>query len=435
MRHSPRNVHVACDHAGLTHFGGAYFFHEFLRVLQFRNFLARQLTYGRRNRRYSLAQMILALLYPLVLGLDRLETASFLRSNGTFQYLTGFQSFPDPQTLRRFLLHAPASFREQVHRINDRLLRHFIHLPSHRSRLIFDLDSSVVTVFGHQEGAAVGYNPRYRGKRSYDPLLCIEANSSFLWDCELRPGNAGTWEGSVEVMASCFVNLPADIRELRVRADAGFGFAPVFEILEDRNAQYAVVARLTQAFKRLLPGLRYEPVNRNWEMAEFEYRPHGWPRARRFVVARRFIPDEEPQSSLFTLGRYVYRAWVTNLDLTPAGVWHYYDGRAAMEPRIGELREDYALRKIPTASFAANALYLEIVRLAYNLVTAFQRNCLEDSWQSLTLQKLRYKLFLLPGELTRPQNRPTLRLADSPAIRDWAEKILRRVHKLQPMAA
>lgn len=50
-------------------------------------------------------------------------------------------------------------------------------MPEHRSRLIFDLDNSVVTVFRHQEGAAVGYNPRYRGKRSYDPLLCIEANS------------------------------------------------------------------------------------------------------------------------------------------------------------------------------------------------------------------------------------------------------------------
>jgi hypothetical protein len=65
---------------------------------------------------------------------------------------------------------------------------------------------------------------------------------------------------------------------------------------------------------------------------------------------------------------------ITNMSLTPAGIWHFYDGRAGMEPRIRELREDFALRKIPTASFAANALYLEIVRLAYNLVTAFQRN-------------------------------------------------------------
>ena len=433
MRRSPRNLRIACDHRGLTHYGGVFFFQEFLQVLQFRDFLAQQLTYPRRNRRYSLSQMILALVYPLVLGLDRLEAASFLRFNGTFQYLTGLPSFPDPQTLRRFLLHAPDSFWEQLHRVNDRLLQHFIHLPDHRSRLIFDLDSTVVTVFGRQEDAEVGYNPRYRGKRSYNPLLCIEANSTYLWDTELRSGNAGTWDGSVELLDTCFANVPPDIRELRVRADAGFGFNPVFQGLEVRPAQYAVVARLTQAFKRLLPGLPYESVNRHWEMAEFEHRLHGWPQARRFVVARRFIPQEEPQTTLFILGRYVYRAWVTNMDLTPAGIWHFYDGRAGMEPRICELREDYALRKIPTGSFAANALYLEIIRLAYNLVTAFQRNCLEESWQKLTLQKLRYKLFLLPGELTRPQNRPILRLRESPILRDLARNILKNVHRLKPL--
>ena len=433
MRRSPRNLRIACDHRGLTHYGGIYFFQEFLQVLQFRDFLAQQLTYPRRNRRYSLSQMILALVYPLVLGLDRLETSSFLRFNGTFQYLTGLPSFPDPQTLRRFLLHAPDSFWEQMHRVNDRLLQNFIHLPDHRSRLIFDLDSTVVTVFGRQEDAEVGYNPRYRGKRSYNPLLCIEANSSYLWDTELRSGNAGTWDGSVELIDNCFASVPPDIREIRVRAAAGFGFNPVFAGLEVRPAQYAVVARLTQAFKRLLPGLPYESVNRRWEMAEFEHRPHGWPQARRFVVARRFIPQEEPQTTLFILGRYIYRAWVTNMDLTPAGVWHFYDGRAGMEPRICELGEDYALRKIPTGSFAANALYLEIIRLAYNLVTAFQRNCLEESWQKLTLQRLRYKLFLLPGELTRPQNRPILRLRESPILRDLAHNILKNVHRLKPL--
>jgi len=283
MRYSPRNIRVACDHKGLTHVGGIHFFHEFLRVLQLRHFLATHLTYPRRNNHYHLSQMILALLYPIVLGLDRLETSSFLRTNGTFQYLTGLPSFPDPQTLRRFLLQAPPRFWEQMHRLNDRLLQTFIHRPEHRSRLIFDLDSTVVTVFGHQDGAEVGYNPRYRGKRSYNPLLCIEANSSYLWDTELRPGNAGTWDGSLELLDTCLVNTPPDIREIRVRADAGFGFNPVFEALESRPTQYAVVARLTQAFRRLLPGLRYESANRDWQIAEFEHRPYGWQKARRFV--------------------------------------------------------------------------------------------------------------------------------------------------------
>ena len=433
MRRSPRNLKIACNHRGLTHYGGVYFFHEFLQLLHLRRFLCRHLHYPRRNQRYSLSQMTLALVYPILLGLDRLETASFLQDNGTFQYLTGLPNYPDPQTLRRFLGQAPPDFREQLHRVNDRLLLQFIHWPQHRSRLILDLDSTVVTVFGHQEQAAVGYNPRYRGKRSYHPLLCLEANSSFLWDTELRPGNAGTWEGSVELLASCFLNVPPDIRELRVRADAGFGFGPVLEMIETRAAQYAVVARLTTALKRRLGGLRYQACNPVWQVAELDYRPYGWSQARRFVVARRLLEETEPEPTLFHSGRYLYRAWITNLPLTPAGVWHFYDGRAGMEPRIHELREDFALRKIPTRGFAANALYQEVIRLAYNLVTAFQRTCLPEEWQDLTLSKLRYKLFWLPGELIRPQHRPVLRLADSPTLRGWTENIRQRIHKLKPL--
>jgi hypothetical protein len=178
MRYSPRKIKVACDHEDRTHVGGIHFCHELVRVLQLRNFLATHLTSPRRNNRYHLSQMILALLYPMVLGWDRLQTASFLPSHGTFPYLTGLPSFPDPQTWRRFLLQAPNCFWEQIHRVNHRWRQHFIPRPEHRSRLLFDLDSTVVTVFGHQDGAEIGYNPRYRGQRSYNPLLCIEANSS-----------------------------------------------------------------------------------------------------------------------------------------------------------------------------------------------------------------------------------------------------------------
>jgi Transposase DDE domain group 1 len=432
MRRSPRNLQIACDHRGLTHFGGIYFFHEFMRVLQLRHHLSR-LTYPRRNRRYSLSQMILALLYPIVLGLDRLETASLLRSNGTFQYLTGMPSFPDPQTLRRFILHAPASLLEQLRRVNDRLLQNLIHLPSSRSRLIFDFDSTVLTVFGHQEKASVGYNPHYRGKRSYHPLLCMEANSSYLWGLELRPGKAITWDGSLEMLDRSLDSRTDRVREVRARADSGFGYEPVLKRLEDRSVDYAVVARLSRVIKRILPGLDYQPLNRRWEVAEFEHCLWGWSQARRFVVLRRLLEETEPQPTLFVLGRYVYRAWNTNLSLTPAGVWRFYEGRGAIEPRIAELRQDFALRKIPTHSFTANAIFFEIIRLAYNLVTAFQRLCLPEPWQRLTLQQLRYKLFLLPGELIRPQNRPVLRLKDARYVQDLTKTILSNVYQLKPI--
>lgn len=433
MNRSPRNLSIAFNHAGLTLYGGICFFQEFIRVLQLRRFLSRHLCYPRNHSDYSLAQMVLALIYPVLLGLDRLQTASFLRGNGTFQYLTGFQSYPDPQTLRRFLWQAPPEFRAQLHRLNNRLLRQFIHWPDHRSRLILDLDSTVLSVFGRQEGAEVGYNPRYRGKPSYNPLVCLEANSALLWDTELRAGNTGTWAGSEELLASCFLSLPAGLRELRVRADAGFGYDPVLEMLEARPTQYAVAARFTPSLQRKVGGLPYQPANPLWEVAQGEHRPEGWSHARRLIVARKLREEQEPESTLFARGRYLYRAWVTNLSLTPVGLWHFYDGRAGMEPRIRELREDFALRKIPTHSFAANALYLEMIRLAYNLVTVFQRTCLPEDWQSYTLSQLRYHLFWIPGELTRPQNRPALRLVNSPTLQSLGEGILRQIHQLKPL--
>ena len=431
----PRNIRIACNNSGLMHYGGILFFQEFLRMLQFRRSLAQRVEDFRPHHDYSLSQMTLAVMYPIILGLDRLENASLLRSDSTFHYLTGLPSYPDPQSLRRFLLHAPPEFRQRLHRFNDRFLQHFIHRPEHRSRLILDLDSTVVTVFGLQEGAEVGYNPRYRGKRSYDPLLCLEANSSFLWDTELRCGNAGTWAGSTGVLACCFLSIPSDIRELRVRADAGFGYSPVLETLEQGRAQYAVVARMIPSLKRVLGGLHYQRLNPQWEIAECEHRMSEQAPVRRCIVARRPIAETEAEPTLFTLARYAYRAWITNLPLSPAGVWNFYEGRAGMEPRIGELREHFALRKIPTRAFEANALYLEIIRLAYNLVTAFQRTCLPEDWQDLTLRTLRYRLLWLPGELTRPQNRPTLRLANSPVIRGWRQKILQRIRRLEALDA
>jgi len=49
------------------HFGGMWFFQESVSVLQFRNLLARRLTYPRRNNCYQSSETVIALVYPLKL--------------------------------------------------------------------------------------------------------------------------------------------------------------------------------------------------------------------------------------------------------------------------------------------------------------------------------------------------------------------------------
>lgn len=145
---------------------------------------------------------------------------------------------------------------------------------------------------------------RCAGFRSYDPLLGLESNSSFLWDTELRTGDAGPWAGSPELLASCFLSLPQDIRELRFRADAGFGYQPVRERLEEVQAHDAVVARMNPALKRRLGGLRYQRLNEPWEITECAHKVSEQAAARRWVVARRRIEETEPPPTLFTRARY-----------------------------------------------------------------------------------------------------------------------------------
>ena len=68
---------------------------------------------------------------------------------------------------------------------------------------------------------------------------------------KLRRGDAGTLAGSEELLACCFLSSPSDIREFRARADAGFGYGPVLDMLEARpTAQYAVVSRMIPSLKR-----------------------------------------------------------------------------------------------------------------------------------------------------------------------------------------
>jgi hypothetical protein len=121
---------------------------------------------AQRNHRYSVGEMLLALLYPILLGLDRIETTQLLRRNGVFQYLTGLPSYPDATTLRRFLLRVAPTALPRLRALHDRFLHRMTLLPEPPARVIFEVDSTVLVVYGKQEQARLGYNPIKRGRPS-----------------------------------------------------------------------------------------------------------------------------------------------------------------------------------------------------------------------------------------------------------------------------
>lgn len=432
MAKGPRKLPIRFGTSNLTHYGGVYLLHRFLTRTGFKRAIAQEIRVRQRNHRYSVGEMLLALLYPMVLGLERIETTQLLQQNGVFQFLTGLRSYPDPSTMRRFLLRVAPVALPQLRKLHDRFLSRMLACPRVPARLIFDLDSTVLVLYGKQEGARIGYNPNKRGRRSYYPLLCFEAQTRDFWHGELRPGDAGTLRGALECLQACFRKIPHKGRVI-LRADKGFFDHKLTDWVEQQGAGYVVVARLTPPIQRRLSGLRYRRFGWGVETASFRYQPHGWTHPARFVVIRRPQPDDpSEQLRLFQLGRYHYQVLVTNLALQPLNLWRFYNQRAAVELIIKQLKSDYALGHIPTRHYLVNETYFHLLLLAYNLMNWFKRLCLPPEFQTATLQSLRHKILLMPAQLRRTHNRPTLALPASGSREQAWTFALNKIAKLKP---
>jgi Transposase DDE domain group 1 len=430
MHRGPQNLRIAADAIGLTQFGGVALIEHFFQRIGLRGALADHIRFAQRNNRYSVSESLEALLYPLVLGLGRIEMTEPLRHNGVFHYLAGLPGDPDATTLRRFLDRFARRGRNSLIKLHDAWRAAMLGQPS---QAVFDLDSTVLTVYGRQERAEVGYNPKKRGRPSYLPLLCFEGNTQDCWEGSYHPGDTHVSTITIPLLERAFPKLPSSTREVRVRADAAFYDHEMVEFIEGKGAFYSMVARLTRPLKSRLSGLRYRRVSSGVWAGEFRYCPQGWPGPRRFVVIRRPVPEEpSAQLTLFQMGGYTYQALVTNLTLQPLNLWRFYNRRARAELIIRELKYAYALGKIPTDDFQTNEAFFQVVLLAYNLLNWFKRLCAPPHLQRATLQRLRQRLFVVPAQFVRPGGAPTLRLpANHPGVPDFLHT-LKRIRRLRP---
>jgi hypothetical protein len=432
MQYGPQKIVLTFDGKNLTHFGGIYLLHLFFKRIQLRHLLYRKLNFTQRNNRYSVAEEMLALIYPITLGLGRIEATHLLKQNCVFQYLTGLPTYPNPTTLRRFLLRMAPSALPKLRKLHDQLLLSMILRPKLPTRVIFDLDSTVLILYGKQEMARIGYNPKKWGRPSYHPLLCFNGITKDFWHGELRPGDTHTATGTIELLKASFAKLPPSVKIVIIRADKGFYDHETIEYLESQKALFVIVAKLTGPVKRKISTLSYQIHSSGLETSEFMYQPTKWKKEYRFVVVRRLIPeDPTEQLTLFSMGKYSYQVIVTNMKLTPLNTWRFYNGRAAVELIIKELKGDYPLGKIPTKHFAANEAYFHTLLFSYNLINWFKRLCLPTEFQNMTLKTLRARLLFIPGELIRPDNRPTLKLPANLLYKHAFEYAIKKIEKLK----
>lgn len=435
-----KNIHFIFGEKGLTHFGGILLIHQFCKKLNFKRYFQRYIYFPQRNNRYSTTELLLSIIYTIIIGLTRISSSRILQYNGPFQNIIGLKKFPTTTTLHRFLLRLPPKVLLQIISIHDSFRKKLLQFPKPITRPILNLDSSVLTVYGRKiERAKVAYNPHKRGHASYQALLCHEGHTRDNIASELHPGDMTPKKGTISIrfLKKCLSKLPKPIYSIRVRGDGGFFSGEFIEFLDDKNIGYVIVAPITSSIKYLLPGSKYRNFKKNLEVGEFYHQPitHAhikWKKAHRFIVIRRPIPEEPTQQlTLFKLGKYMYRVFITNLPLKGENVWRFYNYRAVIENIIKELKLDFALSKIPAKKFLANQTYFHLILLSYNIIAWFRRICLPKKFQRATLETIRTDLLVLPAKLVKSGSKNILKMPRGYIYQSLYKHVIEKIQKMK----
>jgi hypothetical protein len=96
-------------------------------------------------------------------------------------------------------------------------------------------------------------------------------------------------------------------------------------------------------------------------------------------------------------------------------IWRLYTRKQAMENAWKDLLIDLGLHHPPSGSVAANAVFLAIAGLAYNLSVGVRRLLLTGPARTMRLWRLRREVFELPARVMRHARQVTVRLLDARA--------------------
>ena len=156
-------------------------------------------------------------------------------------------------------------------------------------RVVLDMDSTEIPVYGQQEQSA--YNGHFEST-CYHPLLLFNREGDCL-AAKLRPGNVHSAEGWEELLLPEIERQQEQGKEVVFRADAAFAKPELYEALEERDVKYAIRLPANDNLERNIAELLTRPVGRPSykpvvRYKSFLYQAASWKTARRVVAKVEF---------------------------------------------------------------------------------------------------------------------------------------------------
>jgi hypothetical protein len=249
---------------------------------------------------------------------------------------------------------------------------------------ILDVDTTVKLLYGHQEGAEVGYNPTKPGRPSHTLHTYWIGNIRLVLDVEVQSGKANAAKHSLPRLRRLIEGLRPEERPTLVRGDNAFGNEGVMLEMEALEQRYLFKLRQTAGVKRYIERQwrqgDWRNVGQGFDAVEGQLRLAGWSQARRVAVLRRRVKgslavetdSEGQQQTLHFMDEanpakiWEYAVLVTNADYPLEALGQLYRDRADCENGFDELKGQWGWGGYTTHDIERCELSARAVALIYN---------------------------------------------------------------------
>jgi len=408
----------------ITPWGGMVFLKQMLDKIGFKEQISQchDLPLPQSNRGHKVSTIVEAFITSIWCGANRFMHTEVTRHDIALGKIFNWKEIPAQDTYKRF-------FNKFDQATNQKVSDHFyswIFDNFKFDNFTLDIDSSVMTRYGNQEGAKKGYNPSKKGRLSHHPLIAFVNDIKLVANMWLRSGDSASSNNFLSFLEDTLSKLKNKKVSL-IRLDSGFFQKNILDYLEQTNRNYIIAAKFNHPIQRIIDRSNsWVLLDNGIEICEQLYQSQSWESPRRMVVVRQRL-KERPNApgkmlSLFPEDEihknYRYSAYFTNLQFAPAEIWRMYRGRGDAENRIKELKYDFGFDSFNLNGFFPTEAALTFAMLAYNLMSLFRTFVLQEKTQK-TLTTLRYRTFAIGAYFEKQNDKLVLRIALNKKRRAW----------------
>lgn len=338
----------------------------------------------------------MSLVAAMCAGADCIQDADMLRTGGFDRLFDGIYA---PSTLGSFLRAFTHGHVRQLQaaarRFTANLIPHAGLIPPGEPLVHLDIDSKVKQVYGPaKQGASFGYT-KVRGLHFQVVTASTPRSRPIVVATRLRKGSAGSGKGADTLIAEA-------IRALResgftgmilVRADSAFFSAKVIMAIRAAGALFSITVGNTKTVRAAIaaiPQTAWTPIKyrdaiwdqdeARWiseaEIAEITYTAFTSKNKRLHVTARlvvrrvrRLNPKSVPEGQGELFAAHRHHAFLTDSTLILAQAEPMHRAHAIIEQVFADLNNG-PLAHLPSGKFNANAAWLVLAAIAYNLTRA-----------------------------------------------------------------